>query len=158
MTCPPLYSPAPFTSPYLSVAALLLTPLSLFSSPRISSPAWLSSSAASNSRLLAANLEGICSPIKVHVQYDFHPFPLMYIFFPLPLSHSPQQAARHVSPCINKDQTETPSSDSVEDKKKNPKNPVNLKEKSARKGQTFAVLLGTALPATMISLFCNGPK
>lgn len=31
------------------------------------------SSPASKSRLFAANLEGICSPIKEHVQYDFHP-------------------------------------------------------------------------------------
>lgn len=103
MTRPPLYSLAPLTSPCLSVSALLLTPLSFFSSPRTASPGWLASSAASNSRLLAANLEGICSPIKVHVQYDFHPFPLTLFFFSSPSRSPPAYSVPRLSPCINKD-------------------------------------------------------
>ena len=70
-----LHPSAPFTSPHLSIC--IYTPSN--SSPHIVSPVWLSSSAVSNSCLLAANLEDTCSPIKVHIGNDFHP-PLLMSF------------------------------------------------------------------------------
>lgn len=80
----------------LLIFLYLLTPSFLFSSPCITSPVWLSTSAASNSLSARANLEGICSPIKVHVQCYFHPFPLMFFFFSRsPPANTPPLLASH---------------------------------------------------------------
>lgn len=82
VTCPTLCSLAPFTSPQLSVSALFLTPSSLFSSLHIASPAWLSTSAASNSRLLARPIwEEFAHPLKCMFSRTFIPFLLCSFFF-----------------------------------------------------------------------------
>lgn len=67
---------------------------------------WQSTSAASNSCLLAANLEGIAHPLKCMFTATFIPF-LLCFFFLLFLSLSLSWVNNQpVSPCINKDRTD----------------------------------------------------